>query len=66
MRQWFARLSERTARRLTLCLLLAAALLLGAALWLNLRTGGGGYTLTTYAMGSYVQQTVYGLSLIHI
>ena len=33
MRQWFARLSERTARRLTLCLLLAAALLLGAALW---------------------------------
>ena len=60
MRQWFARLSERTARRLTLCLLLAAALLLGAALWLNLRTGGGGYTLTTYAMGSYVQQTVYG------
>ena len=60
MRQWFARLSERTARRLALCLLLAAALLLGAALWLNLRTGGGGYTLTTYAMGSYVQQTVYG------
>ena len=60
MRQWFARLSERTARRLTLCLLLAAALLLGAALWLNLRAGGGGYTLTTYAMGSYVQQTVYG------
>ena len=30
------------------------------ALWLNLGAGGGGTTLTTYAMGSYVQQTVYG------
>lgn len=35
-------------------------MLLGAALWLNLRAGGSGTTLTTYAMGSYIQQTVYG------
>ena len=60
MKKLFNRITEKQARVLTLCLLGAAAVLLGAALWLNLRAGGGGTTLTTYAMGSYVQQTVYG------
>lgn len=60
MKKLFNRITEKQARVLTLCLLGAAAVLLGAALWLNLRAGGGGTTLTTYAMGSYIQQTVYG------
>lgn len=60
MKKLFNRITEKQARVLTLCLLGAAVVLLGAALWLNLRAGGGGTTLTTYAMGSYIQQTVYG------
>ena len=60
MKKLFNRITEKQARVLTLCLLGAAAVLLGAALWLNLRAGGSGTTLTTYAMGSYIQQTVYG------
>ena len=60
MKKLFNRITEKQARVLTLCLLGAAVVLLGAALWLNLGTGGGGTTLTTYAMGSYIQQTVYG------
>ena len=60
MKKLFNRITEKQARVLTLCLLGAAVVLLGAALWLNLRAGGSGTTLTTYAMGSYVQQTVYG------
>ena len=60
MKKLFNRITEKQARVLTLCLLGAAVVLLGAALWLNLRAGGSGTTLTTYAMGSYIQQTVYG------
>ena len=60
MKKLFNRITEKQARVLTLCLLGAAVALLGAALWLNLRAGGSGTTLTTYAMGSYIQQTVYG------
>ena len=60
MKRWLSHLSEKTARCLTLGMLALAALLLGAALWLNLAPGGQGTTLTTYAMGSVVQQTVYG------
>lgn len=60
MKKLFNRITEKQARVLTLCLLGAAAVLLGAALWLNLRARGSGTTLTTYAMGSYIQQTVYG------
>ena len=60
MKKLFNRITEKQARVLTLCLLGAAVVLLGAALWLNLGAGGGGTTLTTYAMGSYIQQTVYG------
>ena len=60
MKKLFNRITEKQARVLTLCLLGAAVVLLGAALWLNLGAGGSGTTLTTYAMGSYIQQTVYG------
>ena len=60
MKKLFNRITEKQARVLTLCLLGAAVVLLGATLWLNLRAGGSGTTLTTYAMGSYIQQTVYG------
>ena len=60
MKKLFNRITEKQARVLALCLLGAAVVLLGAALWLNLGAGGGGTTLTTYAMGSYIQQTVYG------
>ena len=50
MKKLFNRITEKQARVLTLCLLGAAMVLLGAALWLNLRAGGSGTTLTTYAM----------------
>lgn len=60
MKHWFQNLSNKTARRLTLLLGGAGVLLLGAALWLTFAAGGEGYTLTTFSMGSYVQQTVYG------
>lgn len=59
MKRWLTRISEKTARRLTLAMLVVGVALVGAALWLNLAPGEG-YTLTTYSMGSYVQQTVYG------
>lgn len=60
MRQWLNKLSEKNARRLAISLFTLGLLLLAIALWINFRTQDDGYTLTTYAMGSYVQQTVYG------
>lgn len=59
LHRWLDRLSNKTARALTFAMLGAGLCLLGLALWLNLGAGGGA-TLTTYAMGSAVQQTVYG------
>ena len=60
MKRWLDRISERTARWLSLVFLVVGLGLLGTAIWFNLEAGGSGYTLTTYSMGSYVQQTVYG------
>ena len=40
MKKLFNRITEKQARVLTLCLLGAAVVLLGAALWLNLGAGG--------------------------
>lgn len=60
MKQWLNNLSEKTAKKLALCLLTLGILLLAAALWITFGAKGDGYTLTTYSMGSYVQQTVYG------
>ena len=60
MKRWLDRISERTARWLSLGFLVVGLGLLGTAIWFNLGAGGNGYTLTTYSMGSYVQQTVYG------
>ena len=60
MRKWLQHISNRTARRLTLLLAAAGVLLLGTAVWLTLSMEEEPATLTTFAMGSYVQQTVYG------
>lgn len=60
MKRWLDRISERTARWLSLGFLVVGLGLLGTAIWFNLGAGGNGYILTTYSMGSYVQQTVYG------
>ena len=60
LKHWLNSLSNKTAKRLSLGMLALGLLLFLLALWLNLGAGGGGTTLTTYAMGSYVQQTVYG------
>lgn len=60
MKQWLNKLSEKNARKIALCLFVAGILLLAAALWINFGALDNGYTLTTYSMGSYVQQTVYG------
>lgn len=42
------------------CLIGAGLLALALGAWLFLSTEGRGYTVTTFSMGSYVQQTVYG------
>lgn len=60
MKHFLDRISEKTARILALCFLAGGILLLAAALWINFGGLGSSTTLTTYAMGSYVQQTVYG------
>ena len=60
MKRWLDRISERTARWLSMVFLVVGLGLLGTAIWFNLGAGGSGYTPTTYSMGSYVQQTVYG------
>lgn len=60
MKHLLDRISEKTARILALCFLAGGILLLAAALWINFGGLDNSYTLTTYSMGSYVQQTVYG------
>ncbi len=49
--------SPKTVNRLLLTL---GVLLIAAAVVIFAATGGHGYTVTTFSMGSYVQQTVYG------
>ena len=51
MKQWLNNLSEKTAKKLALCLLTLGILLLAAALWITFSAKGDGYTLTTYSMG---------------
>lgn len=48
------------AGRLNICLMLLGTLALVAAVVIFILTGDSGYTVTTFSMGSYVQQTVYG------
>ncbi len=57
---FFKRISDKMSRRLWRCLaaLGALALLVGAVIFLL--TKDTGHTVTTFSMGSYVQQTVYG------
>lgn len=57
--KFFSRLSEKKAKTMTFLLLSLAVVLLVAALLMNLLSPSG-YSVTTYSMGSYVQQTVYG------
>ncbi|MGI6254282.1 MAG: FAD:protein FMN transferase [Acutalibacter sp.] len=47
-------------RRLVILCLVAGILVLALGVGLGMAAVGEGYTLTTYAMGSFVQQTVYG------
>lgn len=56
----FKKMSPKTARRLNRCLICAGILALAAGITIFLLTGDSGYTVTTFSMGSYVQQTVYG------
>lgn len=53
------RIPPRGAKIATLALLALGVLLVAAALYLNFGVDRG-TTVTTYSMGSYVQQTVYG------
>ena len=57
---FFKGISDRVSRRLFWCLLAAGALALVAGIVIFVLTGDSGYTVTTFSMGSYVQQTVYG------
>ncbi len=57
MKFFFKKLS---AKQRTVCLTAAGILLLALGAGILLLTGDGGYTVTTFSMGSYVQQTVYG------
>lgn len=56
------KLTEKSARRLTGILIAAAVLLFVAAaiLYFYYTNANEGYEVTTYSMGSYVQQTLYG------
>jgi len=56
------KLTEKSARRLTGILIIAAVLLFAAAAGIYFYYTGvyEGYEVTTYSMGSYVQQTLYG------
>ena len=47
-------------RRLAIICSVLGILVLAVGVGLGLAAAGEGYTLTTYSMGSYVQQTVYG------
>ena len=53
------RISPRAAKGATLALLVLGLGLVAAALYLTFGVDRG-TTVTTYSMGSYVQQTVYG------
>lgn len=53
-------LSPQIARRLNFCLMASGVAALVAAIVIFCMTGDSGYTVTTFSMGSYVQQTVYG------
>lgn len=55
----FGKISEKTARALTFLFLSAGCVLLLVALLLS-QLASKGTTVTTYSMGSYVQQTIYG------
>lgn len=59
MKHFFQNLSEKAAKRVTIGLVLAGLLLLIGALYITFSSDPG-YEVTTYSMGSYVQQTVYG------
>ncbi len=52
--------SDQAARRLSRVLAAAGALALMAGIAVFVLTGDSGHTVTTFSMGSYVQQTVYG------
>lgn len=54
-------ISSKTRAR---CLILFGLLLLGAGVFLLISVGDTGETVTTFSMGSYVQQTVYGANAI--
>lgn len=54
------KLSPAAARRLNFCLMALGVIALAAGIVIFCLTGSGGYTVTTFSMGSYVQQTVYG------
>lgn len=54
------KLSPKAARRLSFSLAGAGILALAAGIVIFALTGDSGHTVTTFSMGSYVQQTVYG------
>lgn len=56
------KLTEKSARRLTAILIAAAIVLFAAAagIYFAYTAINEGYEVTTYSMGSYVQQTLYG------
>ncbi len=53
-------LSRKTAKKLNIVLIGLGVLLLGLGIAVFALTGDSGHTVTTFSMGSYVQQTVYG------
>ena len=53
------KLSEKQAKRITVVLLILGIALLACTAILTIGSGKG-YEVTTYSMGSYVRQTVYG------
>lgn len=55
----FQNLSEKSARRAVIGLLTAGAALFAGTLYFRFGRDTG-HTVTTYSMGSYVQQTIYG------
>jgi len=54
------KLSPGAAKRLNFCLIGAGILALAAGIAVFCLAGDSGYTVTTFSMGSYVRQTVYG------
>lgn len=58
--KFLEKLSPKAAKRLNFCLMAAGIVALAAGIAIFCLTGDPGYTVTTFSMGSYVQQTVYG------